>query len=230
MPVIQVADCQTAADVWRVARLGPARRRALNGPVPAPFVVKMPEPEEASPVPSPISRWRTPVIEEIIDPPVQKLRMMAHSFILSAVGNHFGLTKSDLIDHGPGSRLPVLARPRQVAMYLMREVMGYSWTKIGHCVGDRDHTTALHAHRKTQTRRNVRSEFARTIDKLEDLIRFRLHKPNGVIYRKVPLQLAEDYTRLGWIPTTTYEDTLYAEHCVLMKWICPSCPMVEPRS
>jgi Bacterial dnaA protein helix-turn-helix len=226
MPVIQVADCQTAADVWRVARLTAARRRALSGSEPLKLTLVVETPVPAPPV----CRWGMPVIEEIVISTVQELRMMAHGFILSTVGNHFGLTKSDLVDHGPGSRMPALARPRQVAMYLMREVMGYSWTKIGHCVGNRDHTTALHAHRNIKARRSVRSEFSRTVDKLEDLIRFRLHKPNGVIYRKVPLQLAEDYTRLGWIPTTTYEDTSYAEHCVLMKWICPSCPMIEPRS
>jgi len=41
-----------------------------------------------------------------------------------------------------------LAFPRQIIMYLMREEMSSSYPSIGHEIGGRDHTTAMHAYDK----------------------------------------------------------------------------------
>ena len=38
--------------------------------------------------------------------------------------------------------------PRQIAMYLCREMTGKSFPQIGYSFGKRDHTTILYAHRK----------------------------------------------------------------------------------
>jgi chromosomal replication initiator protein len=40
------------------------------------------------------------------------------------------------------------ANPRQVAIYLSREMTGCSLTQIGQRYGGRDHTTVIHAHKK----------------------------------------------------------------------------------
>ena len=40
------------------------------------------------------------------------------------------------------------SHPRQVAMYLCRELTDSSLPKIGNCFGGRDHTTVLHAYEK----------------------------------------------------------------------------------
>ena len=41
-----------------------------------------------------------------------------------------------------------LALPRQIAMFLMREELKSSYPSIGQEMGNRDHTTAMHAHLK----------------------------------------------------------------------------------
>jgi len=41
-----------------------------------------------------------------------------------------------------------IARPRQVIMYLAKIHLGLSLPKIGRAIGNRDHTTVMHAHRK----------------------------------------------------------------------------------
>ncbi len=61
--------------------------------------------------------------------------------IIEAVANHFGITVSEL--HGR-SRRRVVARPRQIAMYLMREETEASLPQIGERLGGRDHTTVLY--------------------------------------------------------------------------------------
>jgi chromosomal replication initiator protein len=45
-----------------------------------------------------------------------------------------------------------VAWPRQVAMYLTRELTHHSLPMIGHHFGERDHTTVLHAIRAVQRR------------------------------------------------------------------------------
>ena len=50
------------------------------------------------------------------------------------------------------ARAPRISWPRQVAMYLARELTGESLPAIGRHFGGRDHTTVLHAHRRTAAR------------------------------------------------------------------------------
>jgi chromosomal replication initiator protein len=61
----------------------------------------------------------------------------------SALGLEPGLLSS------PGRSRPVVYA-RQVAMYLCRELAGLSYPEIAHHFNRRDHTTALHAHRKVK--------------------------------------------------------------------------------
>ncbi len=45
-------------------------------------------------------------------------------------------------------RTKTIAFPRQIAMYLCRELTEMSLPKIGQEFGGRDHTTVIHAHKK----------------------------------------------------------------------------------
>ena len=44
-----------------------------------------------------------------------------------------------------------IAYPRQIAMYLCRELTDHSFPKIGEMFGGRDHTTVMHAHEKIKS-------------------------------------------------------------------------------
>lgn len=59
-----------------------------------------------------------------------------------AVCRHFGVPMIEMISHRRARRV---ARPRQVAMYLAREMTPLSLPAIGRHFGNRDHTTVLHA-------------------------------------------------------------------------------------
>ncbi len=62
--------------------------------------------------------------------------------IIARTAGTYHLTEEDLI--GPSRRQP-LARSRQIAMYLCRELTDLSLPKIGARFGGRDHTTVIHA-------------------------------------------------------------------------------------
>jgi chromosomal replication initiator protein len=69
--------------------------------------------------------------------------------IQAAACEHFGLSPEELLS---SARTQRIAWPRQVAMYLSRELTGESLPAIGRHFGGRDHTTVLHAWRRTTAR------------------------------------------------------------------------------
>jgi chromosomal replication initiator protein len=66
---------------------------------------------------------------------------VAPNVVIDAVAHLFRVSTSDLLGKG---RTKQLALPRQVAMYLLREVTDLSLSQIGKILGGRDHTTVMH--------------------------------------------------------------------------------------
>ncbi|WP_377887202.1 chromosomal replication initiator protein DnaA [Alkalihalobacillus sp. R86527] len=65
--------------------------------------------------------------------------------IQTVIGDHFSVK---LEDFAAKKRTKSVAFPRQIAMYLSRELTDFSLPKIGEEFGGRDHTTVIHAHEK----------------------------------------------------------------------------------
>ncbi|MFA6198186.1 MAG: chromosomal replication initiator protein DnaA [Patescibacteria group bacterium] len=65
--------------------------------------------------------------------------------IISTVASFYDIKIEDITG---ASRKKELVTPRQIIMYLLREELGCSYPLIGHELGGRDHTTAMHAHTK----------------------------------------------------------------------------------
>jgi chromosomal replication initiator protein len=64
-----------------------------------------------------------------------------------------------------------IARPRQIAMYLSKEMTQKSLPEIGDSFGGRDHTTVLHAVRKIGTERQKNSELNQQLHVLEQTLK-----------------------------------------------------------
>jgi chromosomal replication initiator protein len=69
--------------------------------------------------------------------------------IQDLTAEQFGLTREELLSH---DRRPAVAWPRQIAMYLAREHTGQTLPAIAVRFGGRNHTTVLHACRRTAER------------------------------------------------------------------------------
>jgi chromosomal replication initiator protein len=82
----------------------------------------------------------TDVLQDLI--PEKTTRPVTIDDIILATSEAFAVSLADL--KGPSRRQP-LARARQVAMYLSRELTELSLPKIGRNFGGRDHTTVIHA-------------------------------------------------------------------------------------
>lgn len=62
--------------------------------------------------------------------------------VVRAVADFFEVPVSDLTER---SRKQEIVEPRQIAMFLLRDVLKLSYPHIGEKLGKRDHTTAIHA-------------------------------------------------------------------------------------
>lgn len=63
-----------------------------------------------------------------------------------------------------------IAFAREVAMYLARELAGWSWGRIGKSF-ERDHTTVIHAHRLVAHRMQGSSPFTAMIESMKERCR-----------------------------------------------------------
>ena len=85
--------------------------------------------------------------------------------IQKAVAEHFGLRPSQLKEK---SNTRQIAYPRQVAMYVVKELTHASLPEIGRAFGGKHHTTVLHSLHKIEALRQTDAELDRLIHKLID--------------------------------------------------------------
>lgn len=83
-------------------------------------------------------------IESIL---VANTNVMTSKLIMQVVAKFFNLRVTDLTSD---KRSNTIAFPRQIAMYLCREVADMSFPQIGKDFGGRDHSTVLHAYAKVK--------------------------------------------------------------------------------
>lgn len=83
------------------------------------------------------------------------------------VAEHFNVRTSDM--HSP-KRLRSVARPRQVAMYLSKQLTSRSLPEIGRKFGGRDHTTVMHAVKKVEELKGVDPSFRDDVELLSRML------------------------------------------------------------
>ena len=94
-------------------------------------------------------------------PDLDRARTVAE--IQSAACSYFGVSPDELLSTSRSARI---AWPRQLAMYLARELTSESLPTIGRQFGGRDHTTVLHAWRRTSARIAADEQARGAVEKL----------------------------------------------------------------
>jgi chromosomal replication initiator protein len=87
--------------------------------------------------------------------------------IQKQVASHFNIRMADM--HS-ARRARSVARPRQVAMYLAKQLTSRSLPEIGRKFGGRDHTTVMHAVRKVDELREHDPNFAEDVELLKRML------------------------------------------------------------
>ena len=87
--------------------------------------------------------------------------------IQKRVAEHFNIRLADM--HS-ARRARAVARPRQVAMYLAKQLTARSLPEIGRKFGGRDHTTVMHAVRKVEELRATDNSFNEDVELLRRML------------------------------------------------------------
>jgi chromosomal replication initiator protein len=108
------------------------------------------------------------VIEEIIDKTIrQSFKNITPNQIIQAVAGFFEISDKDIINH---SRRKEVVEPRQIAMFLLKDLLGMSFSDIGNKLGKRDHTTVIHACDKIAQRMNIDQNLNNKIILIKEII------------------------------------------------------------
>lgn len=93
--------------------------------------------------------------------PESKKSVLSVAYIQDFISDYFKIKKDFLVGQ---KRNKQYAHPRQIAMYLCRELINESFPHISQAFGKKDHTTALHAYNKIGEDLAKNSDLKRTID------------------------------------------------------------------
>ena len=83
-------------------------------------------------------------INEVV---LKKEKVISSDYIQEIVAKYFNIDKKELKN---SKRSNDIAFPRQIAMYLCRDISAMSFPQIGNDFGKRDHTTVMHAYTKIE--------------------------------------------------------------------------------
>lgn len=118
------------------------------------------------------SLTQTPITMEMAEKAINdvvtnKEKVLSYDLIQETVAKYFNITVNDL----KGSRRSNdIALPRQIAMYLCRNIAQMSTNAIGACFGKRDHSTVLHACNKIDKDIKQDNNLKMVVDSVKNLI------------------------------------------------------------
>ncbi len=105
-----------------------------------------------------------PEVKEMLDKNTQPKRIVTANQIIKCVADFYDVNERVLFEK---TRKKEIVRPRQIAMYLLREDFSGSYPYIGQRFGGRDHTTAIHAFDK------ISKELKKNAQLVEEMKRIR---------------------------------------------------------
>ena len=94
-------------------------------------------------------------------------KVISCDFIKETVSKYFSIDKDELAGE---KRSNDIAFPRQIAMYLCREIANMSFPQIGADFGGRDHSTVMHAHNKIKKELKEKSNTKLIVESVKNII------------------------------------------------------------
>jgi len=94
-------------------------------------------------------------------------KLITVDFIQRCVAEEFGISLPDLKTKRRNKNIVL---PRQVAMYLSRELTELSLPEIGSCFGGKDHTTVLHSYNKIKEGINIQEPLKQKVERIIHII------------------------------------------------------------
>ncbi|MEN9921432.1 MAG: chromosomal replication initiator protein DnaA [Candidatus Parcubacteria bacterium] len=106
-------------------------------------------------------------IKDLIKNTAKPKKMVSVTELIKLVAEFYGLTSESLCDK---TRRKEVVRPRQIAMYILREDFNISFPTIGEKMGGRDHTTVIHSCEKVKGDLKVDKLLEQQINEIRNIL------------------------------------------------------------
>lgn len=115
-----------------------------------------------------------PITLSLCEPALNDLFNQKHTkqitaeLVMRTVSDYYGLSMNEMTG---ATRRREITVPRQIAMYLTREMTGMSFPQIGTVFGGRDHTTVLHSYKTVETNMKSNDGIKTIVNDIRRMIR-----------------------------------------------------------
>jgi chromosomal replication initiator protein len=106
-------------------------------------------------------------VKELLKNNTKPKRMVSVQDLVRVVAEFYGLSPENLIDK---TRRKEVVKPRQIAMYILREDFNISFPTIGEKMGGRDHTTVIHSCERVKTEMKDNKHLEQQIEEIRSIL------------------------------------------------------------
>ncbi len=106
-------------------------------------------------------------VKEILKKNIKPLKIINFNDIIKTVTKFYDINEKDIFNK---TRKKEIVKPRQVAMYLLREDLMNSYPNIGQKFGHKDHSTIIHAYKKISELLKKNEKFNNEIKQIRNIL------------------------------------------------------------
>lgn len=106
-------------------------------------------------------------VEEILKRKIKPVKIVTVDHVIKIIANYYNIEEKNLNEK---TRKQEIVKPRQIAMYILRNDLNTSYPYIGRRLGQKDHTTAIHAYKKITYEIKNDKKLEQEINNIRDMI------------------------------------------------------------
>lgn len=84
-------------------------------------------------------------VEDVLKRKIKPVKVVTVDYVIKTIAMYYNIEEKNLSEK---TRRQEIVKPRQITMYLLRNDLNTSYPYIGRRLGQKDHTTAIHAYKK----------------------------------------------------------------------------------
>ena len=106
-------------------------------------------------------------VEEVLKRKIKPVKIITADQMIKIIANYYNLEEKNISEK---TRRQEIVKPRQIAMYLLRNDLNTPYPYIGRRLGQKDHTTAIHAYKKITCEIKMDKKLEQEINNIRDII------------------------------------------------------------
>ena len=106
-------------------------------------------------------------VEEVLKRKIKPVKIITADQMIKIIANYYNLEEKNISEK---TRRQEIVKPRQIAMYLLRNDLNTPYPYIGRRLGQKDHTTAIHAYKKITCDIKMDKKLEQEINNIRDII------------------------------------------------------------